>query len=83
VHTENSDRFENAEVTIIREMTVASTMNSLLVALFAFGTNWQFFRRPRRLRLGRSDRLLWAWLSRWFPEWLQCLCIVQLFNRQK
>ena len=36
VHTENSDRFENAEVTIIREMIVASTMNSVLVALFAF-----------------------------------------------
>jgi hypothetical protein len=35
VRTENSDGFENAEVTIIREMMVASTMNSVLVALFA------------------------------------------------
>ena len=33
--TENSVRFENAEVTIIRGMMVASTMNSVLVALFA------------------------------------------------
>ena len=35
VPTENSVRFENAEVTIIRGMMVASTMNSVLVALFA------------------------------------------------
>jgi hypothetical protein len=35
VRTENSVRFENAEVTIIRGMMVASTMNSVLVALFA------------------------------------------------
>jgi len=35
VRTENSARFENAEVTIIRGMMVASTMNSVLVALFA------------------------------------------------
>jgi len=33
---ENSVQFENAEVTIIREMMVASTMNSVLGALFAF-----------------------------------------------
>jgi putative transposase len=32
---------------------------------------------PRRLRLNRSDRVLWVWLSRWFPGWRQCLCIVQ------
>jgi hypothetical protein len=36
VYSENSVRFENAEVTIIREMMVASTMNSVLVALCAF-----------------------------------------------
>ena len=35
VPTENSVRFENAEVTITRGMMVASTMNSVLVALFA------------------------------------------------
>ena len=33
--TENSVRFENAEVPVIRERMVASTMNSVLVALFA------------------------------------------------
>ena len=33
--TENSDRFENAEGTTIRGKMVASTMNSVLVALFA------------------------------------------------
>ena len=32
---------------------------------------------PRRLRLKRSDRLLWVLLSRWFPGWRQCLRIVQ------
>jgi hypothetical protein len=35
VRTANSVRFENAEVTIIRGMMVASKMNSVLVALFA------------------------------------------------
>jgi hypothetical protein len=35
VRTENSARCENAEVTIIHGMMVASTMNSVLVALFA------------------------------------------------
>lgn len=32
---------------------------------------------PRRLRLKRSDRVLWVLLSRWFPGWRQCLRIVQ------
>jgi putative transposase len=32
---------------------------------------------PRRLRLKRSDRVLWVSLSRWFPGWRQCLRIVQ------
>jgi hypothetical protein len=35
VHSENSVRFENAEVTIIREMMVASTMNSVLWAKYS------------------------------------------------
>src|SRR5207244_11653098 len=35
VVTENSVRFENAEVPIIREIMVATTMSSLFVALFA------------------------------------------------
>jgi len=39
VRTENSARFENAEVTIIRGMMVASTMNSVLVALFALSAS--------------------------------------------
>jgi len=28
---------------------------------------------PRRLRLKRSDRVLWVLLSRWFPDWRQRL----------
>src|SRR5262249_16040634 len=32
---------------------------------------------PRRLRLKRSDRVLWVLLSRLFPGWRQCLRIVQ------
>jgi transposase InsO family protein len=31
----------------------------------------------RRLRLKRSDRVLWVLLSRWFPGWRQCLRFVQ------
>jgi hypothetical protein len=36
VRAENCVRFENTEVTVIRAMMVASTMNSVLLALFAF-----------------------------------------------
>ena len=32
---------------------------------------------PRRLRLKRSDRVLWVCLSRWFPAWRQFLRIIQ------
>ena len=32
---------------------------------------------PPRLRLKRSDRVLWVLLSRWFPGWRQCLRIIQ------
>src|SRR6202047_2005776 len=32
---------------------------------------------PRRLRLRRSDRLLWVWLSRWWPDWRRSLHIVR------
>jgi putative transposase len=33
-------------------------------------------RTTNRLRLRRSDRLLWAWLSRVWPAWRQALVIV-------
>ena len=36
--TENSVRSENTEVPIIRETMVATTVNSLFVALFALST---------------------------------------------
>jgi len=32
---------------------------------------------PRRLRLQSSDRLLWIWLSRWWPGWRRSLHIVR------
>ena len=32
---------------------------------------------PRRLRLQRSDRLLWVLLSRWWPGWRRSLHIVR------
>lgn len=32
---------------------------------------------PRRLRLQRSDRLLWILLSRFWSDWRGCLRIVQ------
>src|ERR1700692_3382687 len=32
---------------------------------------------PRRLRLRRSDRLLWVLLSRWWPGWRRSLHIVR------
>src|SRR5207253_6468501 len=32
---------------------------------------------PRRLRLKRSDRLLWVLLSRFWRDWRRCLQIVQ------
>src|SRR3984893_10929522 len=76
---------------------MVSTMNSLLVALFALITS--IFRTraalqtevfalrhqlavlhanaPRRLRLKRSDRLLWVLLSRFWRDWRRCLQIVQ------
>ena len=94
--TENSVHAENARFTIAREIIV-STMNSLLVALFALITS--VFRTrtalqtevfvlrhqlavlhanaPRRLRLKRSDRLLWVLLSRFWRDWGRCLQIVQ------
>jgi hypothetical protein len=84
VATENSVQAENARFTIPREIIGVSTMNSLLVALFALITS--VFRTraalqtevfalrhqlavlhanaKRRLRLKRSDRLLWVLLSR-------------------
>jgi len=49
---ENSDRFENAEVTTIRGMMVASTMNSVLVALFAL------FASSFRARAARQAEIL-------------------------
>ena len=95
--TENSVRAENARFTIPREIIVVSTMNSLLIALFALITS--IFRTraalqtevfalrhqlavlhanaPRRLRLKRSDRLLWVLLSRFWRDWRRCLQIVQ------
>jgi hypothetical protein len=33
--------------------------------------------RPRRLRLRRSDRLLWVWISRRWREWRTSLVIVK------
>jgi putative transposase len=32
---------------------------------------------PRRLRLQRSDRLLWVLLSRWWPGWRHSLHVVR------
>jgi len=97
VLTENSVRSENAEVPIIREIMVATTMSSLLVALFAlvassFRTRAALqaeilalrhqlavFQKnaPGRLRLQRSDRLLWVLLSRFWSGWRRCLQMVQ------
>jgi hypothetical protein len=31
----------------------------------------------KRLRLGKSDRLLWVWLSRLWPDWQNSLLIVK------
>ncbi len=95
--TENSVRSENAEVTIIRAIMVATTMSSLFVALFAlvassFRTRASLqaeilalrhqlavFQKnaPHRLRLQRSDRLLWVLLSRFWSDWRRCLQMVQ------
>src|SRR5437762_9425011 len=33
--------------------------------------------RPQRLRLVTADRLLWAWLSRSWPEWRTALVILK------
>jgi putative transposase len=33
--------------------------------------------RPRRLRLGKADRWLWAWLSTSWPAWRTALVIVK------
>src|ERR1700730_3600481 len=38
---------------------------------------------PRRLRLKRSDRLLWVLLSRFWQDWRRCLQIVQPFNPRR
>ena len=31
----------------------------------------------RRPLLGKSDRFLWVWFSRWWPDWRNCLVIVK------
>ena len=45
----------------------------------SFVTNWLFSKRnaPRRLRLKRSDRVLWVLLSRFWSGWRRCLQMVQ------
>ena len=34
-------------------------------------------RSAKRPRLRQSDRILWAWLSQFWPEWRSCLVIVK------
>ena len=38
---------------------------------------------PRRLRLQRSDRILWVLLSRWWPGWRRSLHIVRPDNSDR
>ena len=35
------------------------------------------FERKKRLRLRKRDRIFWAWLSRFWPDWRSVLVIVQ------
>jgi putative transposase len=94
---ENSVRFENTELSIIREIIVTTTMSPPFVALFALAASscrtrgalqteiialrhqLAVFQKnaPHRLRLHRTDRLLWVVLSRFWSGWRHSLPIVQ------
>src|SRR5580693_3995084 len=55
------------------------TRVALQAEILALGHQLAVFQKnaPRRLRLQRSDRLLWVLLSRWWPGWRRSLHIVR------